>query len=88
MAWPFSPENADLRPPIEKHYARDGKEIGAAPRRLTSVFHVSIAGMAVTAMLAPPMTIQAMVSLAARPTFAAPLRSAKSPGDSLVKNLH
>jgi hypothetical protein len=77
-----------LRPPIEKHYARDGKEIGAAPRRLTSVFHVSIAGMAVTAMLAPPMAIQAMVSLAARPTFAAPLRSAKSPGDSLVKNLH
>jgi hypothetical protein len=70
-----------LCPPIEKHYARDGKEIGAAPRRLASVFHVSIVGIAVTAMLAPPMAIQAMVSLAARPTFAAPLRSAKSPGE-------
>src|SRR5580704_13391111 len=58
------------------------REIGA------DVFHVSIAGKAVTAMLAPPTAIQAIVSLAARPTFGAPLRSAKSPGDSLVKNLH
>jgi hypothetical protein len=63
-------------------------EADGAPEIGADVFHVSIAGKAVTAMLAPPTAIQAIVSLAARPTFGAPLRSAKSPGDSLVKNLH